>query len=62
MAAGLTNQAIVDAMCRCLGPKLQKAAQAQPRCGKDFTIADFEVTYPSKELMAEVEVTGAPAG
>ena len=60
MTAGLTNRAIVDAMHRCLRPRALTAAKTQPCAG--FTITDFDVTYPNKELMAEIEVLDVPAG
>ena len=66
----VTNQAIIDAMLRSVrgggSPGLQ--AQAQPAVAPGpvpctgFTIANFTVAYVNKELIANVEISGAPAG
>ena len=70
----VTNQAIIEAMLRNVrggglrGTQAEANAQAQPAPSpkpapcSGFTINDFTVAYINRELIANVEVSSAPAG
>ncbi len=61
MSSSTTNQAIVDRMRSSLRSQAEQSGSALPACS-GFTFGDFSVTYPNDELMANVVVTGVPAG
>ena len=64
MASGPTNQNIIDSMRRAIGGGAQKLA-ARPQsapCGSGFTLDDFAVEYPNRELIINVNVAAVPSG
>jgi hypothetical protein len=58
------NREIVEGMRASVQASAQKLASSAsvPQCNSGFTVADFSVTYPNNELIADVMITGVPAG
>ena len=67
----VTNQTIIDSMLRSVRGGGSRGLQAQAQAASPqpaptpctgFTINNFTVAYVNRELIANVEISGAPAG